>query len=266
MDVKIERTGRLRAVVATCFLLSILIPSNAIGVAVQGQVCDVGADYSLGLEDYPEAIRLHLRVVRDHPENALAHYHLGFALGMVGDRAAELREYRQAEALGLQTWDLSVNLGLAQLQVGDLESATRSLRHAVALRGDDAESHFNLALVYHGRGMLADAEREVLASLRLNRGQLDARNPLGVIYAEQGDTARASSVWHGIEEEAPDFAPARINLGIVGGLPPAAIGQTAAASPTRRPPLMPSEIAADRSDQYRQVGFSVFNSTQQSSD
>ncbi len=42
------------------------------------QVCDVRADYALGVEDYTEAIRLHAEVLRMHPENALAHYHLGF--------------------------------------------------------------------------------------------------------------------------------------------------------------------------------------------
>src|SRR6202040_3437858 len=40
-------------------------------------VCDVNADYALGVEDYPEAIRLHEKVLRRQPNNALAHYHLG---------------------------------------------------------------------------------------------------------------------------------------------------------------------------------------------
>lgn len=61
------------------------------------------------------------------PDNALAHYHLGFALGMVGDRMAELKEYRRAAALGLVSWDLFLNLGLAQLETGDLDAATDSI-------------------------------------------------------------------------------------------------------------------------------------------
>jgi hypothetical protein len=48
--------------------------------------------------------------------NALAHYHLGFALGMVNHRTAELREYRRGETLGLRNWDLFLNMGLAQLE------------------------------------------------------------------------------------------------------------------------------------------------------
>jgi Flp pilus assembly protein TadD len=81
----------------------------------------------LVLKTILEAIRLHRQVLRKHPENALAHYHPGIALGMVGDRAAELREYQQAEALGLRNWHLFLNMGLAQLANGQLAAATDSL-------------------------------------------------------------------------------------------------------------------------------------------
>jgi len=170
-------------------LLSFWIPNDAIADGVGQQVCDVSADYSLGTEDYSEAVRRHADVVRKHPDNALAHYHLGFAFGMADDRMSELREYQQAEALGLRSWDLFLNLGLAQLENGDLDAATDSLRHAVLLGEDHSESHFNLALVYQRRGMLADAQHEILASLLLNPGQPDARNLLGVIYAQEGESA-----------------------------------------------------------------------------
>ena len=71
-----------------------------------------------------KAIRLHAEVVRKHPDDALSHYHLGFAEGMVGNRTAEVNEYQRAAALGLRNWDLFLNLGLAQLENGDLDAAT----------------------------------------------------------------------------------------------------------------------------------------------
>jgi Flp pilus assembly protein TadD len=217
-------------VIATAILLlSLWIPKNAIAGGAEQQVCDVGADYSLGVEDYSKAIRRHVEVVRKHPDNALAHYHLGFALGMVGERMAEVSEYRRAEALGLRTWDLFLNLGLAQLESGDLDDATGSLRHAVLLGEDHPESHFNLALVDVRRGMLTDAEHETLASLQLNRDQPDARNLLGVIFAQEGESARASLIWHELVREVPDYEPARTNLTILGNPSEVANGETAAA-------------------------------------
>jgi Flp pilus assembly protein TadD len=209
-------------------LLSFWIPNDAIAGEAEQQVCDVAADYSLGVEDYSEAIRRHLEIVRKHPDNAIAHYHLGFALGMVGDRMAEVREYRRAETLGLMNWDLFLNLGLAQLENGDLDAATYSLRRAVVLGGDHSESHFNLALVDERRGMLTDAEHETLEALQLNPGQPDARNLLGVIYAQEGKTASASLVWSELVRDAPDYEPARTNLVILGNPSEVANGETAA--------------------------------------
>jgi tetratricopeptide (TPR) repeat protein len=175
------------------FRAAILLLSFSLGIARNAtaggdgqQVCDVRSDYALGVEDYSEAIRLHAEVVREHPDDALAHYHLGFAQGMMGNRTAEVGEYQRAAALGLRNWDLFLNLGLAQLGNGDLDAATDSLRQAVFLGENHSESHFNLALVYERRGLHADAEREMLASLQLNPGQPDAQNALGVIYAQEG--------------------------------------------------------------------------------
>jgi Flp pilus assembly protein TadD len=213
---------------ATIFLLSFLTGGNSIAGVAEKQVCDVGADYSLGVEDYSEAIRRHVQVLNEHPDNAVAHYHLGFALGMVGKRMAEVREYQRAAALGLASWDLFQNLGLAQLENGDLEAATDSLRRAVFLGEDHPESHFNLALVDERRGMLADAEHETLASLQLNPDQPDARNQLGVIYAQEGKTADASLVWRELIREVPDYEPASTNLAILGSPNGAASGETVA--------------------------------------
>jgi Flp pilus assembly protein TadD len=213
---------------ATIFLLSFLIGGNSIAGVAEEQVCDVGADYSLGVENYSEAIRRHVQVLNEHPDNPVAHYHLGFALGMLGNRTAEVREYQRAETLGLASWDLFLNLGLAQLENGNLDAATDSLRRAVLLGEDHSESHFNLALVDERRGMLADAEHETLASLKLNPDQPDARNQLGVIYAQEGKTAGASIVWRELMEDVPDYEPARANLRILGSPSRVATGATTA--------------------------------------
>jgi hypothetical protein len=87
-------------VMAALLPLSFWIGNNLLaGVAIE-QVCNVGADYSLGGEDYSKAIRLHVEVVCKRPKNALAHYHPGSPKRIVGDRTAEVREYQRAEELG----------------------------------------------------------------------------------------------------------------------------------------------------------------------
>ena len=49
-------------------------------------------------------------------KNALAHYHLGFAYGMVGRHQEEIDEYRRAVALRLTDWTLFLNLGFARFE------------------------------------------------------------------------------------------------------------------------------------------------------
>jgi hypothetical protein len=62
----------------------------------------------------------------------------------------------------------------------------------------------------------------------LNPSQPDARNSLGVIFAEEGKTVRASLLWRELGREAPDYGPARKNLGLLGSQVEVAHGETAA--------------------------------------
>jgi tetratricopeptide (TPR) repeat protein len=202
------------------FLILMVLLLTSFGIAkfsyagdmVEEQVCDVDADFPLGAENYPEAIRRHIEVVRQHPEDALAHYHLGFAYGMTENREAEIGEYGRAIGLGLNRWDLFLNAGLAELQGGHTRAAIRSLRKAVVLGKNHYESHFTLAVAEDRMGALGDAEHEALRSLLLNPGQTDALNLLGVIYGQEGRTARACDVWRQLVREAPDYCSALQNL------------------------------------------------------
>jgi tetratricopeptide (TPR) repeat protein len=216
----------LLVLVAIFLILSLVRRAGA--VEPEGLVCDVRADYALGVEDYEEAIRLHREVVRNNPGNALAHYHLGFAEGMLGNRTAEIEEYRHAEALGLRIWDLFLNLGLAEAEDGDLHAAMQSQRTAVRLGENHPEAHYDLALTEEHLGMLVDAEREVRTSLGLNPTQPEARNLLGVIYAREGKTARAAQVWNDLIRDVPDFQSARSNLLLLGGQSKVVDAETAA--------------------------------------
>jgi len=183
----------------------------------EGPICNAAADDFLAAEDYAQAIRAHRESLREHPADALAHYHLGFAEGMAGDKTQELEEYQRAAALGLSRWDLFLNIGLALLENGKLQGATDALRHAVRLDPAQPESHFNLGLIYERRNMLAEAEQEMLVALRLEPDHLDARNMLGVIYARQGRIAQAAFQWRGLLRAAPDYGPARTNLTMLSG-------------------------------------------------
>jgi Flp pilus assembly protein TadD len=198
--------------------VALLWPRNALCGPTpeeQDEVCDPLADYFLGMEDYTEAIQRHREVIRAHPDNALAHYHLGFAYGLTGDHRKELIEYDKAVDLGLNNWELFLNLGLLYFEEGRLDAATQVLKLSALLAPWQPETHFNLAITYERRGMLDQAQQEMLLALDLDPEQADARNTLGVIYAERGDYSRARTEWAELHEQLPDYEPARDNLAIL---------------------------------------------------
>ena len=209
------RKGKLFCVFLIVLAVSPFLEGATVSADVSSgnQICDTTADYFLGIEDYPETAKLHRILIAAHPDDALAHYHLGFTYGMLGRHTEELAEYRRAASLGLKQWDLFLNLGLAYLQDGNIDAATDSLATAVALGPSHAEAHFNLGLAYERRGMLAEARREMLTSLRLDPNRAEARNMLGVIYAEGGNYVTAHEVWSDLARTG--FEPARTNLAIL---------------------------------------------------
>jgi tetratricopeptide (TPR) repeat protein len=218
-----KRLAVLLLVVAT--LPWVVPPVWAASNTASEAVCDVSADYALGIEDYPEAIRLHEKVLRLDPNDALAHYHLGFAFGMNHDAPAELREYLRAEELGLRQWDLFLNLGLLYMERHELRAAINALTIATRLGPQYGETHFNLSLAYERTGLLPQALREILASLELEPDQPDTQNTLAIVYAEMGNYEGARAIWAKLVQIDPDYQPARKNLAIVermttGGAPP----------------------------------------------
>lgn len=179
------------------------------------EICDPLADYFLGMEDYPEAIKRHLAVIKAHPDNALAYYHLGFAYGLMGQHKLELHYYEKAISLGLSDWQLFLNLGLLYLENHQYPDATAVLKLSTLLAPDQPETHFNLGLAYERMGLLEKAEQQMLLSLQIDPNQVDAQNTLGAIYAEQGDYSRAHAEWTDLVRANPGYAPARANLTIL---------------------------------------------------
>src|SRR5271166_6574208 len=180
----------------TVLLIRIVIANGLIALAYgEEQVCDVRADYALGFQNYAEAIRLHEDFLASHPDDALAHYHLGFAYSVTGRRTKELREYHKAVALKLDQWDLFLNLALADLEGGDLGKAIDALRTAAKLGPDHEEAPFDLALAYQQADRLPEALQEISTALFLEPKDPEARNMQAVIYAELGDLHLAREEW-----------------------------------------------------------------------
>jgi tetratricopeptide (TPR) repeat protein len=213
------RLGAPLRLLVTAITLAALFPRVTLTWAgsSRAEICDVDADSALGLEDYPAAIALHRKVLRAHSDDALAHYHLGFAYGMTGRTTDEINEYLAATRLGLDKWDLFLNLGLAYLTQNDCPKAITALQTAAVFGPDQSETHFNLAIAYERGKRLREALVEIAAALRLAPEALDEHNTKAIICAELGDLVCARDEWARLVQIAPDYSPARVNLAILDG-------------------------------------------------
>ncbi len=207
------RLGRIAAIALV--LLAWALNTGSWAANSEGEICDPSADSALGLEHYPAAIVLHGKFLRSHRDDALAHYHLGFAYGMTGHTTYEINEYLVAARLGLHKWDLFLNLGLAYLGQNDSARAIDALQTAVLLGRTHPETHFNLAIAYEKGGWLREALLEITASLHLAPKDPDEENTKAIICAELGDLVCARDEWAHLVRAAPDYRPARTNLALL---------------------------------------------------
>ncbi len=205
----------LSAVIVAAIMAMHVRLAGASTIDVDHEICDVSADASLGSEDYSRAIDLHQSVLAADAKNALAHYHLGFAYGMVGHHEEELTEYRRAVELGLRQWDLYLNLGRLYLEGHDYSAAIEALAIAESLEPKRSEIHFNLGLAYERQHRLMEAEQEMRTALRLGADPADAGNMLAVICAEEGKQTVARNIWTDLAHDASSAKVARANLALL---------------------------------------------------
>ena len=202
---------------AAALVAALILCTTSAWASSKEEICDVDADFALGVGNYPAAIAAHLNVLRAHNDNALAHYHLGFAYGMTRRPADEVREYLEAARLGLRKWDLFLNLGLAYLDQNDDLQAIKAFQTAVLLGPDHPEAHFNLAIAYERGRRLGEARQQIEVSLLLAPSDPDEHNTKAIICAELGDLACARDEWTHLVQVAPSYIPAQVNLAILRG-------------------------------------------------
>jgi len=120
-------------------------------------VCPEFADLPLRLGLYEEAVKEHRRVLFEEPDNALAHYHLGYAYGQVGAHSLEVEEYVRAVDLGLVREDLFYNLGMAYAELGALDKAEQAFNHAVTMAPANGDNRRALGMVYYEQRLFQEA-------------------------------------------------------------------------------------------------------------
>jgi tetratricopeptide (TPR) repeat protein len=220
-----QPSAKSRPIPLVMVSLVLLVSAVATGWAddAREEICNVSADSALGLRGLFHCDNAPSRTAPVSQRRRARALSSWFCLRHEG-RYTE--EYLEAAKLGLDKWDLYLNLGLAFLGRNDSLKATNALKMAVLLGSDHPEAHFNLALVFERRRQLPEALQEITAALRLAPEDPEERNARAVICAELEDLACARDEWTRLLRVAPEYVPARANLAILNGSnpPPAASG------------------------------------------
>lgn len=156
-------------------------------VAVRDRwVCPEFADLPLRNGLYEQAIEDHLRVLNEEPENALAHYHLGYAYGQLGQHVGEVQEYERALDLGLTREDVLFNLGMAYAELGALDKAEQTLRRVITIAPDSSDNHEALGMVYYEQRHFDEAIASCERATRLEPENPHAWHCLALALAGAG--------------------------------------------------------------------------------
>jgi len=178
--------------------------------AEKNWVCDNEADEAMKRQDYEMAIPLHERFLENHPENALALYHLGYAYGQTGDHLKEVSYYEKAISYGFKNDFIFYNLGMAYADLNELEKSVGAYKKALEIDPYSADIHFELAMTYYQMG-IADkqAEEEFLNAIKIDPEHVDARLYLSLLYRELGEIRKAAEQLHKVLEIDPNNSGAQ---------------------------------------------------------
>ncbi len=176
-------------------------------------ICDREADLHLEMGDWDKAIESHELIIREKPNFALAHYHLGYAYGFKGRHDREIEEYEKAIHLGLKRFDLFYNLGMAYSEyLGNYDKALDILKQAEMMDPKNDEIHYALGLTYWFKEEESQAVVEFLKVINLNPRHIEAHSLLGEIYFRRGQYDFAKAEWERVLELDPNNEMARKRL------------------------------------------------------
>ena len=160
-------------------------------------LCPEYADLPLRQGRFEESIDKHLQVIAQEPENALAHYHLGYAYGQLGLHPDEIAQYLRAMDLGMERGDLFYNLGMAYMELDEYLRAEQAFLRAVEIEPDCGENHRELGWAYFNQGHYREAIFSCRRATTLEPDDADSWHCLALAAAKSDEIGES---WNAVKE------------------------------------------------------------------
>lgn len=114
--------------------------------------CDAEADRALQSHRYQDSIILHKQFLEKQADNGMALYHLGYAIGRLGDHMGEIEHYEQAVKTGYIESHIFFNLGMSYGEIGKHEKAIKIFKKGLSIYPDDIDIRIGLATAFFETG------------------------------------------------------------------------------------------------------------------
>jgi Flp pilus assembly protein TadD len=169
------------------------------------------AEQALEKEDFATAVKALEEYLTYRPEDAIAHFQLGYAFTALGRGEDARAQYEKALALDPKMGAAHLNLGLLLLD-RDPNGAIPPLEKAAGLMPTEARPRFLLGVAHERRGKLQEAIAHYAAARNLDGRSADTRFALARALLAAGRVADAEPEFRAVLALRPDFAPARLGL------------------------------------------------------
>ena len=159
-----------------------------------------------------QAVPLIEEAIRQSPDKALFHVHLGVAYYSQKQTERAVAEYNKALQLEPKNADALNNLGVVYLDQGNANEALKWFNAALDAAPGHADAHTDRGLVYLSAGRLDDAIQDFRAAVATDPTRAEAHNDLGVALGRSGRPNEAAAEFREALRLRPDYAGARTNL------------------------------------------------------
>jgi len=167
--------------------------------------CPEYADLPLRQGQFEMAIEKHLIVLAQDPDNAVAHYHLGYAYVQLGVHADGISEYLKALDLGLVKGDLFYNLGMAYGQLGIYQQAEQAFKRAIEMEPEYDDNYRALGNAQLHQGHFYDAMVSCRKATELAPHNPDSWHCLALAAAKSDEIGESWDAVQELRKLDPDY-------------------------------------------------------------
>ena len=163
-----------------------------------------GNNYAAAQADYQ-------KYLTQRPNDAAAHFDLGYVYTAQQESDKAIAEYRKAVDLDPKMIQAQLNLGISLLP-GDPKGAIAPLQKAIELNYAFERAHYVLGIAEGRSGNAAAAEKEYTVAVKLDPNDADAQAALGRTFLAEGKAADAEAAFRELLKLKPGSQEAELGL------------------------------------------------------